>query len=271
MNWILTPKNNFGFLRAVDNASDWVDPSMSGWNHRSNFDPKAQFIRHKSTNNFIVKTNFYSSGYKNMICISVSVKLNKKVGKKVKVLMLAVRLVYNCICCSLDCTNFFTRKMKVVDRGPIQEKIDSISFHWNLSTSWIRKVTPRSAIIQSKRCRWCVSCRCYSNCAGIPIVENESWFNFGIFFGHFDICKLQKTPKQLMCKCCCDKLQILFTWLSSCNFDNERDLVFLLWWGFSTFWDGLIILDDKLNPSIGELLSKDLFFLEQVVVIAFTL
>ena len=64
-----------------------------------------------------------------MICISVSVKLNKKVGKKVKVLMLAVRLVYNCICCSLDCTNFFTRKMKVVDRGPIQEKIDSISFH----------------------------------------------------------------------------------------------------------------------------------------------
>ena len=79
---ILTPKNNFGFLRAVDNASDWVDPSMSGWNHRSSFDPKAQFIRHKSTNNFIVKPNFYLTSYKNMISDSVAVKLDKKVGKK---------------------------------------------------------------------------------------------------------------------------------------------------------------------------------------------
>ena len=130
-----------------------------------------------------------------MISDSVSVKLDKKVCKKVKVLMLAVRLAYNCICCSLDCTNFFTRKMKVVDRGPIQEKIDSISSHWNLSTSRIRKVTPRSAIIQSKCCRWCVSCRSYSNCVSIPIVENESWFNFCIFFGHFDICNLKKTQK----------------------------------------------------------------------------
>ena len=64
-----------------------------------------------------------------MISDSVSVKLDKKVGKKVKVLMLAVRLVYNCICCSLDCTNFFTRKMKVVDRVLFRKKIDSIFSH----------------------------------------------------------------------------------------------------------------------------------------------
>ena len=190
---ILTPKNNFGFLRAVDNASDWVDPSMSGWNHRSSFDPKAQFIRHKSTNNFIVKTNFYSTSYKNMISDRVSLRLDKKVSKKVKVLMLAVRLAYNCICCSLDCTNFFTRKMKVVDRH--QQKQYHSSSKWYLSTSGIWKVTPRSAIIQSKCCRWCVSCRSYSNCVSIPIVENESWFNFCIFFGHFDICNLKKTQK----------------------------------------------------------------------------
>ena len=63
-----------------------------------------------------------------MISDSVSVKLDKKVGKKVKVLMLAVRLVYNCICCSLDCTNFFTRKMKVVDRDPITKSGKLILF-----------------------------------------------------------------------------------------------------------------------------------------------